>query len=137
MPDEVLNRVREEHKTVAKHRESWLDILTRWGQFLFQPGYALVYVAVALLVVAGIYFLNPTDDVRTVAEATAILDEVPDEVLQAYISDNIDEFDEMLLTEQLASNTDETLPTIESEQSEEILDELLDDLEVEELEELL
>lgn len=137
LPDELLGKLSARAETIAvEEKENWLDQLIKSLQYFFQPRYALAYAAVALLLVAGIYYKGLGSGKQQVVAAATILDELPDEVLNEYISENIDEFDEATLSEQLAENID-PLSRLQIETSDELMDELIDGLDEEDLEDLL
>ncbi len=138
LPDEVLQKVNAGQQTVIEPKEHWWDNLMEYLQSLFQPKYALAFASVAILLIAGMVYMKK-DDMQspTPQLAEVILDQVPDDVLQDYISNNIDEFDESLLEEELTENSGEPLPEFEINDPDELMDELIDDLDISELEDLL
>ena len=138
LPDEVFAKLNEQPQAVVDEKENWLDQLVKSLQCFFQPKYALAYATAALLLVAGFYFLNNSNDAGTQPIAAAeLLTDMPDEVLDSYISENIDEFDETILAEQVADNIERPLNNLEIENEDELMDELMDGLDVEDLEDLL
>ena len=139
LSDEVLDKLTESRQTLIEKRENWFEQPLTACQFYFQPRYVLAYAFVVLLLFAGHYFLNDTDnnDIVQPQLADAILNEVSDEILQAYIFENIDEFDESMLTDELADHSNEPLPELKLDISDELMDELIDDMEIDDLKDLL
>ncbi len=135
LPDIIVDKVAPKRAPAQEPRSSWLDDLTVLLQGFFQPRYALAIASVALLLVAGVYFGTSSETPQPLAEV--LLEELPDEALHSYVSDNIDEFDLSLFEEQVAGNFSETSPTSELDMEEELLDDLLDELPIDELEDLL
>lgn len=134
LPDEVFAKLNERPKTAVEEKENWFGQLIKSLQYLFQPKYAFAYATVALLLVAGFYFLNNPSEPQIQQIA---LSDISDETLETYISENIDDFDEAILAEQLADNIERPFNELEIENDEELIDELIDDLNVEDLEDLL
>ncbi len=150
LPDEVLRRAKEPVIAPAP-QPNWLERVEQLVASLFQPRYSLAFASVLALVVAGIWYLN-----KGVAEAgqqVAIvrLQDISDEELFAYVSENIGDFDHDLVLEtagpelpevNLQSKTKPSLPKTsapkpEVEEMEEYIDEVIDEIDVEDLEELL
>lgn len=138
LPDEVLSKLNERPQVAAEKKEDWLEQIIQSIQYLFQPRYAMAYASVALLLVAGFYFINNVENPGNQPMAAAeLLTDMPDDVLDNYISEYIDEFDETILAEQVADNIERPLNNLEIENNDELLDELMDEMEVEDLEDLL
>lgn len=135
LPDEVMNQLGITIENEREEKENWFAQLLESIQYFFQPRYALAYASVALLVMVGLYFTNKTttDYALPIAAAT-ILNELPDDILNEYISTNIGEFDETTLTEEIADNVEVSLPGLDLENDEELMDELIEDLDLEDLE---
>ena len=138
LPDDIFAKLNEHPQTMVEEKENWLDQLLQSLQYFFQPKYALAYATVALLLIAGFYFSNDTTaDGNHPIAASELLTEMPDEILDTYISENIDDFDETILAEQLVDNIERPLNDLEIENDEALMDELIDDLDMEDLEDLL
>lgn len=140
LPDEVLHKTRP----TPPARSSWLDELTAFMQQLWQPRYALGLAAAVVLVVAAICFFDQPENNRLhqLPVAEAILEEIPDEALQAYISQNIVEFDrELILETQYAGQETRPLPSLSPKASDDELEQYLqdniDEIDLDELEDLL
>lgn len=141
LPDEVWKQV----KPVAPPKESWLDRVELFLQNLWQPRYALALAAVAAVVVAAVcFFKEKTPESASQPIAAVRLEDISDEELNAYVSNNIGDFDRTLFTENdLAEQEAEPQPQPPDpakpnlEEMEEYLDEVIDEIDVEDLEELL
>ena len=132
---EVFEKLMERPQLVVEEKESWFDQLIKSLLYYFQPRYVMAYATVALLLFAGFYLLNTTTQPQL---AETILDEVPDDILQAYISENIDEFEESILTAELADYSNDPLPELNLDTPDDLLfDDLIDDMDIDDLEDLL
>ncbi|HFA51269.1 MAG TPA: hypothetical protein ENJ95_19830 [Bacteroidetes bacterium] len=135
LPDEVWQKVAPEQAEAVEPTYSRQSRLTTFLQNFFRPKYALALASVALLLVAGFYFMN-NENAATLPPAVA-LEEISDEALDTYINDNIEDFDEALLEEQLAGKIGGPLPGLDLENSEGYYDEIIDELDIEDIEDLL
>ena len=137
LPDEIIKQLNIVPEKTVEEKENWFVQLTQSIQYFFQPRYALAYASVALLLIAGVFFIKNIDGENpSEITAVALLNDVSDEVLNEYISANIGEFDETILTEELADNMDSPLPGLDFENDDELMDELIEGLDMEDLEEL-
>lgn len=108
-----------------------------WEQFinslhlLLQPRYAMALASLAILIVAGLYFLKPN---TTNSSFQPIMAELTTEEIGDYITSHIDEFEMELLVE--AEEEEVEIP-VEQQEMEEYLDNIIDEIDIEELEELL
>ena len=139
LPDEVLKKMNVGQKVEHTPKINWWENLMEYFQPLFQPKYTLAIASFTLLMVAGIFYMknDSTEPHTQQLLAEAILDQVPDDILQDYISNNIDDFDESILKEELTENSEDPLPEFEINDPDELMDELIDELDISELEELL
>lgn len=136
LPEEVLKKVREEQPTVAEPQRNWLDDLAMFFQSLLQPRYAVAIASVAVLVIAGVLLFDGTDQVGVDVPQIASVEEIPDEALENYLTENIDDFSTDLLEEHFAEGNMGHLPGLELEDMEQYLDDALDDMDLDDLEEL-
>jgi hypothetical protein len=150
LPDEVLRKAKEPVPQPVR-QPNWLAWVEQIVASWLQPRYALAFAAVLALVVAGIWFLNEGVSEANQPMAAVRLQDISDEELFAYVSDNIGDFDHDLVLEtagqelpevNLQSKTKPSLPKTaapkpEVEEMEEYIDEVIDEIEVEDLEELL
>lgn len=136
LQDEVLRKVAQERVETKKEVpvSGWLDQLIEQLQWLLQPRYAMAMVTVAILIVAGIFFFQPSDD----AFSDMAMSELTEEDIADYIASNIEDFEVDLLVEAMGEEVDPTLlptPALEEEDLEEYLDDIIDEIDLEELEE--
>ena len=142
LPDEVMKRVRPEASPIAEPQRDWLDGVAGFFQNLFQPRYALAYASVAVLIAAGVYFFSPPEDP---ALPVANFENISDEALESYLSENIDAFSTDLLEAHFAESSHlegrggggKNLPGLEMEELENYLDNTLDEIDLDDLEDLL
>ncbi|MCC6722933.1 MAG: hypothetical protein IT258_00385 [Saprospiraceae bacterium] len=150
LPDEVLRKAKEPVPQPLP-QPSWME---RAGEFfagLLQPRYAMAFASVLALVVAGIWFIGKSDRETAPPIAAVSLNDISDEELFAYVSENISDFDHDLVLEtagpelpeiKTQSKTKPSLPKTaapkpEVEEMEEYIDDVIDEINVEDLEELL
>lgn len=126
LPDEVMKKAAPERPA----NRTWADALAALVQRYWQPGYALALATAAVLVVAAVCMLNK--DKKTEAPwpvAQALLNEIPDETLQHYISDNIGDFDKALILEtHFAGKEAGLVPKFDPVPSDGELDQYLDEI---------
>ena len=139
LADEIIKRpeLKPARRQTQPEKSTWWETWAAALHSLRQPRYALAFATVALLLVAGIYYCPPP--VATSSLMTKVtLDEVPGEVLEGYISENIDEFEEELLSEELTRSTNNAaLPKPELHLTDdELIDELIQNLNIDDIEEL-
>ena len=148
LPDEVWKLVKPAPATLPS-RPSWLENLEMFFQGLFQPRYALALATLLVLVVATVVFIKDKNDgaiMQPIAQVS--LEDITDEELVAYVSDNIGDFDRGLMLEisepELPEVEQQTKPSTKTEvakpnveEMEEYLDEMIDEIDVEDLEKLL
>ncbi len=147
LPNEVMRKVKE--PTFAPvQQSSWLEQMEQFVQGLLQPRYALTLASVVVLVVASVVFFkdkNATSILPAVAEVT--LEDISDEELFAYVSDNISDFNRQQMLEATGPELPEVkiqpkapkLPKTKAtqpnlEEMEKYLDEEIDDIDLEDLE---
>lgn len=132
LPDEVL-------KKSLPAKSTWLDELESFIHGLFQPKYSLAMAAVLVLVVAAVCIFQNNKTQTAPPVAGAILQEIPDEVLQAYVSTNISDFDKALILEM--NYPESTLPDIApkptTSEVEQYLENHIDELDLDDLEDFL
>lgn len=136
LSDEILLQVKQP-VPVTEQQPGWLEQTILAIQYLFQPRFALAYACLALLIAATFFLGNDADSIQQQIAATNLLVEVPDDLLDSYVTLNIDEFDENILTEQLSLSEEEPLPNSSLDQTTDDLNDLIDDLSIEDLEDLL
>ena len=143
LPDLVLDQIKAEAEaeveTVISEPEvssapqvSWLDELINSVAVLFQPRYALRLASVAVLIIAGYFFLNSPNNDETLAQAEVN----PLEMYGLSLDDLNDDDLAMLLSDEPLSDTEQQ----RFDEIEPLLDELLndlDDLDDEDLEEFM
>ncbi len=149
LPDEVLRKAKEPVPQPVR-QPSWLERVEQIVASWLQPRYALAYASVLALVVAGIWFLNKGVSEANQPMAAVSLQEISDEELFAYVSDNISDFDHDLVMETAGPELPEIKPQVktkpslpkmaapkpEVEEMEKYIDEVIDEIDVEDLEEL-
>ena len=135
LPDEVMKKVLPESPPIVEPQRAWLDGLAEFVQSLFRPRYALAYAMVAVLIVAGIYFIFPAEFDGT--SPVVDINEITGEEIEMYLAENIETVSTDLLEEHYVESGAETLPSLELEEVEEYLDDALDDIDLDDLEELL
>jgi len=142
LPDDVLIRVKAEEGLVgrapAKQNNAKRKPRSWSGWFSWRPALALAGV---LLVLAGAAYWFYPSATPTSSAGLATLEQLEDEEINQYITQNISEFDMALLMEAELLNQDaldgiliEGLP---EDVLDEYLDEILDDIDLEDLEEVL
>lgn len=150
LPDEVLRKAKEPVPQAVR-QPSWLEQAAQFVASLLQPRYALAFASVLALVVAGIWFLNKDIAKAEQPMAAVRLQDISDEELFAYVSENIGDFDHDLVLETAGPELPDLKPTHkakpslpktaapkpEVEEMEEYIDEVIDEIDVEDLEELL
>lgn len=150
LPDEVLRKAKEPVVAPAP-QPSWLERVEQSLTSLLQPRYALAFASVLALMVAGIWFINKGISETEQPLAAVQLQDISDEELFSYVSDNIGEFDHDLVLETAGPELPEIKPQLkakpslpktsapkpEVEEMEEYIDEVIEDIDVEDLEELL
>ena len=130
LPDKVLEQVQPQPATQQTPQISWFDRLIDSFAVLLQPRYAVGLATVAVLLVAGVFYMQ-----KPVAPEIT-----PDNSLAQYISDNIDEFDaEMIYELSIADRTSgENIPDNSTTDPTDIyIDEIIDGLDDSDLEKLL
>lgn len=130
LPDLVLDQIKAEAEVAAVVNEpvtssapqiSWLDELINSVAVFFQPRYALRLASVAVLVIAGYFFMkNTTDPNDTLAQAEVN----PLEMYGLSLDDLNDDDLAMLLSDDPLSDTEQQ----RLDEIEPLLDELLNDL---------
>ncbi len=147
LPNEVLRKVKEPVPAPVVHPSLWEQI----GQFVqgfLQPRYALALASVVVLAVAAVVFFKDKNATTTLpAMAEIRLEDISDEELFAYVSDNINDYDH----EQVLEATGDKVPALkatpkaqglpkiktqkpETKEIEAYLDETIDEIDVEDLE---
>jgi hypothetical protein len=138
LPDELLERVRQEAKPVPARR-SWLEQFAGFFQSLLQPRYAVALVTVAVLLAAGIFLLKPdTPPTANLPLVNVTLDDISDETLQAYIYENIRYIDKNLILETHFAGLEslplqQVAPKPSVDEMEKYLEDDLDNLDLEDL----
>ncbi len=129
LPDKVMEQVCPQPQTQQAPQIGWLDRLLENLAVLLQPRYAVGLATIAILIVAGVFYLQKPG----VDQPGGF-----DSPLAQYISDNIDEFDAEMIYELTASglNGNDTFDET-TDPSDEYLDEYIDELDDSDLEELL
>ena len=129
LPDKVLEQVRPQPVTQQTPQISWFDRLIDSFAVLLQPRYAVGLATVAILLVAGVFYMQKSAD--------PVVN--PDASLAQYISDNIDDFDaDMIYEWSIASGNSEDLPDNSTSDPTDIyIDEIIDGLDDSDLEKLL
>ena len=138
MQNEVFRQIASEQKTPEQvTAPNWVDQLIGQLQWLLQPRYAMALATVAVLLIAGIFYLQPTANLPSTEVA---LNDLTEDDITTYISSHIEDFDATLLVEAIPEEEDASLlptPELEDEEIEEYLQDIIDDIDLEELEELL
>lgn len=139
LPDEVLGRIRRESRVAEKI--NWKERLESLLYSFSQPRYVMVLATAIILVVAGIFLLNREPVTIESPIAIVQIENISDEALFSYVSDNIREFDrEMLVNHSKTESNMKALQQITKPSAEEMdqyLDDILDDIELEDLQEIL
>jgi hypothetical protein len=134
MQDEVLGRIREEERqrSPGSTTSQWVE----WFRQLFSPKLVVGLATAAVLVVAGLWWMNRSVNIQTV-EGDIAWSSLSQNEVNAYVNENLDEFDLDLIvryTEDASSPMDLFLPEqIEEEALDQYLDEIIDDLDIEDL----
>jgi len=148
LPDEVWNQVKPVQPTVQA-RPNWLEKMELFLHGLVQPRFTLALASVTLLVVAAVIFLRDKNPVTTQqSSAEARLEDISDEELFAYVSNNIGDFDHRLVIEASESEISDAvkpqMPRFKAviakpdvEEMEQYIEEVIDEVDLEDLEELL
>ena len=127
-------QVAEKATPVVEPSRNWLDELATYLQNLLQPRYALALASVAVLIVAGLFYLNTGDTGRDCPDLLAC---IPDEMIENYVQSNIDEFDSRLFAPHLTGNRTSSMSELPLEDMEEYLDEVINEMDLEDLETFL
>ncbi len=139
LPDEVLNKIKPD----VPASRSWMDELAAFVQRLWQPRYALALATAVVLVVAAVWIFDQNKNPESQQPiAEAMLNDIPDELLQNYVSNNIGDFDkELILETHFAGQDAKSLPDISprpsADELERYLDENIDEIDLKDLEDLL
>jgi hypothetical protein len=135
MQDKVMGQLREEER---QHRSSKSSVF-QWGEWLnqlFSPRLVASLATVLVLVVAGLWWMNHSDDIHA-GEGDIVWSSLSQSEVDAYVNENLDDFDLDLIvryTEDASSSLDLFLPEqMEEEELDQYLDEIIDDLEIEDL----
>jgi len=138
LSDQVLEKARPSAASESvgvKNGPGLLDQLAVFIQRLFQPQYAVGFATVALLIVAGLFFLKNDEDPTLATSEELTLEEATD-----YLAANIDEFDtDLLMSVEFGEDEIDEISLVEigEEEFNEVLEDLLEDFDEEDLEELL
>ncbi|MBI1226151.1 MAG: hypothetical protein GC192_13025 [Bacteroidetes bacterium] len=150
LPNEVMHKVKEPLPAPTPQL-SWQERIGQFFQGLLQPGFALALASVVVLVVAGvIFFKDKNTTIAQPAVAEVKLEDISDEELFAYVSDNINDYNHEQVLEATGDKIPElkpktkqpSLPKIkapkpETKEIEEYLDQSIDEIDLEDLEEML
>ncbi len=136
--EEVKKEKVQTEATPVSTSPSWLEQMMQSIAVIFQPRMALSLASVAVLMVAGIFWMNNQMEVQTIANA----EEPTIEEAANYLAENIDDFDTDLLMQieleesDLVDIYDYDLD-FEDEDLDAILDDLLKDINEDTFDELL
>lgn len=98
LPDQIWEQIKlMPQPERAKPSISWWAKLQAGMQNLWQPRLAVGLATFAVLIVAGIYFLQPND-------TTDPFDQLTAEEVTAYMSQNVEEFDAAMLVDAMGDN---------------------------------
>ena len=136
LPDEIMARMEQEKSQEASPsiQASWWDQFLHSLQFLLQPRYAMALAAILLLIVAGIWWLRPTETVYT---GDIAWNKVSSEEITNYIANNIQDFEAELLFKATPGLDQQSIlhgTDIDNATLDNYLEDIIDDLEVEDLE---
>lgn len=138
LPEKIMDRIRQETaaQSAPERRPSWMDWLQEQAALILQPRYAMALASLALLLVAGWYFLGSGNGQD--CQNIACLDI---EELQTYIQNNLHSFSTDMILEAGGENAawDQVgLPIQDMDASEldPILEESLEQLDAQEIEAL-
>ena len=136
LSEEIFDKTGLNSSKAVKHRKGIFEQFIESLQLILQPRYAMALASIAILLVAGIYFLRPASGNNT--QEVAIMAELTNEEIGDYINSNIDDFATDLMVEAETEGIDIT-PELEADPSEveEYLDNIIDEIDIDELEELL
>jgi hypothetical protein len=148
LPDEVLRKAKQSEPTPVPHA-GWMERLEQFVAGLRQPRLALAFASLLVLVVAAVVFFANNGQ-HSPTPAAIRLEDITDDELLAYVSDNIRDFDHDLVAETAGPELPElkpiskttpslpksTAPKPEVEEMEDYIDEVIDEIDVEDLEEL-
>ncbi len=139
LPDELIERIRQDMPDQPEVH--WYDKLLNLSSTFIKPRYALALAAVLVLITVGIWFLTNPGATQTAAPLVQI-EEISDEALFTYVSDNIRDFDRDLLVSQSVKEGEEVKPLQQitkpsTEEMEQYLDGIIDDLDMDDLQEIL
>ena len=139
LPDEVLKKITQDMPA----KRIWADGLAAFVQRFWQPKYALALATAAVLVVAAVCIFDENNNTEMQQPiAAAILNDISDEMLQNYVSNNIGDFDkELILETNYAGQDAKSLPGIvpqpSTDELEQYLDDNIDEIDLGDLEDLL
>lgn len=141
LPDQVMNRIKkeaEEKPSMSTSLSEWINQLSQQLQWLLRPQYAMALASVAVLLIAGIWWMSKANE-GSISELDPLASLSQDEIVD-YIDENIEHFKlEILAETEMAASDVNIVPGIpfEDEAVEEYLDEIIDELDDKDLEELL
>ncbi len=148
LPDEVMRQMKQPAPAIVPSGLGWLERIEQFVLGLMQPRYALALASV-LVLVAAVVFLKEKNAVNNLSALAELqLEDISDEELFAYVSNNISDFDRSLVVEASAPEVPESVqpkkPTFKAEvakpdveEMEEYLDEVIDEVDLKDLEEYL
>ena len=130
LPDEVMQKIRDEEATSKSLTHGWKSYLT--SLLSPRPAWALA----AVLVVMGVWIWW-SQDAPSDTPAFVIQQDLTEEEVLAYVTDHIDEFEEMDFYSEEAAQQDLFNEYFNEEELDPVLDELIEEVDVEMLEKML
>jgi hypothetical protein len=139
LPDEVIGKIKAE-QAPAQTETGWVEKVKSILFGLIQPKPAFALATLLILVAMATVLFFRQDSSRVMASADSQIQEIPDEALFTFVSNNIGDYDPELISTSKESNSGKELHKISepsTEEMEQYLYESLEDIDIDEIKEIL